>query len=138
MIINKIVTKVERTPCDEIQGDMIIYTKKIILSPSIEWEDMCIGKSAKLTIEDKTVDKNIIFEHKLVFKSIKDIENNGRKYAYRVTTAFGNQYLIGSDSRPYPVCSTSVLLSSAATDDVLLQATVTWSATHSAYLIYNK
>lgn len=138
MVSNKIITKVERTRCENLQGVLMPSIKKIFLTSSVEWENMCISKNAKLTIEDKTVDKNLVFEHKLVFKAIQDHENDGNKYAYRVTTAFGNQYLIGSDSRPYPVCSTTVQLSSTATDDVLLQATVTWSTTHSAFLIASK
>lgn len=138
MVTNKIVVKVERTLCENLQGVLMPSIKKMFLTSSIEWEDMCISKNAKLTIEDKTVDKNLVFEHKLVFKSIQDRENDGRKYAYRITTAFGNQYLIGSESRPFPVCSTTVLLSSTATDDVQLQATVTWSTTHSAFLIASK
>ena len=138
MVSNKIVTKVERTLCENLKGVLMPSIKTIFLISSIEWEDMCFSNNAKLTIEDKTVDKNLVVEHKLVFKSIQDRKNDGGKYAYRITTAFGNQYLIGSDSRPFPVCSTTVQLSSSATDDVLLQATVTWNARHAAYLIVNR
>jgi len=134
----KIVTKIERTLCENLRGVISPSKNKIYLLSTIKWDDVCICKKAKLTTTTKLDSNNTVFEHKLVFRSVDDADDNKRRYAYKITLSDGTQLLIGSDERPYPVCALSIIASSVATDDMLLETTVTWNVPHEAYIICNR
>lgn len=81
---------------------------------------------AKLSINNKVVDKNHVFEYQLVFKTCEKLEVRGH-WAYAVDLADGTSLLIGSNNRPYPVTTSSQTLPDNLTDSQLTEVAVTIS-----------
>lgn len=81
---------------------------------------------AKLSINNKVVDKNHVFDYQLVFKTCQKLEVRGH-WAYAVDLADGCRLLIGSCSRPYPVTVSSQTIPDNLTDSQLTEVTVTIS-----------
>lgn len=81
---------------------------------------------AKLSIINKVVDKNRLWEYQLVFRTCEDIQVSGH-WAYLLKLANGKWIIIGSNHRPYPVTVSSRILPDNLSDSQLWEVTVTWS-----------
>lgn len=81
---------------------------------------------AKLSINNKVVDKNHLWEYQLVFRTCQDLQVIGH-WAYVVHLANGKWMTIGSSQRPYPVTVSSRTLPDNLSDSQLWEVTVTWS-----------
>lgn len=81
---------------------------------------------AKLSINNKVVDKNHLWEYKLVFRTCLDLQVAGH-WAYPLKLANGKWMVLGSNQRPYPVTVSSKILSDNITDSQLWEVTVSWS-----------
>ena len=81
---------------------------------------------AKLSINNKVVDKNILWEYKLDFRSCQDIKVNGH-WAYVLKLATGKWLMLGTKDRPYPVTVSSKLLPDNLSDSQLWEVSVSWS-----------
>lgn len=81
---------------------------------------------AKLSINNKVVDKNRLWEYKLVFRTCKDLHVAGH-WAYLLKLANGKCIILGSKQRPYPVTVSSKTLPDNLSDSQLWEVTVSWS-----------
>ena len=81
---------------------------------------------AKLSINNKVVNKNLIWEHQLVFRTCQDLTLIGH-WAYLLKLANGKWMLLGSDQRPFPVMVSSKVLPDNLSDSQLWEVTVSWS-----------
>jgi len=81
---------------------------------------------AKLSIINKVVDKNRLWEYQLVFRTCEDIQVSGH-WAYLLKLANGKWIILGSNQRPYPVTVSSRILPDNLSDSQLWEVTVTWS-----------
>lgn len=79
---------------------------------------------AKLSYNNKVVDKNMLWETKLVFRTCQEPTDN-EHYAYRLALADGQVIVLGSGERPYPVTTTAVNISDNMSDSQLTEVTVT-------------
>ena len=81
---------------------------------------------AKLSINNKVVDKNILWEYKLDFRSCQDLQVDGH-WAYVLKLANGKWLTLGTKDRPYPVTVSSKLLPDNLSDSQLWEVSVSWS-----------
>lgn len=81
---------------------------------------------AKLSINNKVVDKNILWEYKLDFRTCQDLQVDGH-WAYLLKLVNGKWMILGSSQRPYPVTVSSKLLPDNLSDSQLWEVSVSWS-----------
>lgn len=121
----KNVIAVYRIQCLALEdSSSISLARNIDLIKGLERIDIVVP--AKLSINNKVVDKNHVFEYQLVFKTCEKLEVRGH-WAYAVDLADGTSLLIGSNNRPYPVTTSSQTLPDNLTDSQLMEVTVTLS-----------
>ena len=122
----KNVISVHRLQCSLLNKDYalnMVSNFTLIKSSGVE---ICIQVPAKLTINNKVVDKNRVREYQLVFKTCEQLDLNGH-WAYAIGLADGSRLVIGSKERPYPVAVSSQVLPENMSDSQLVEVTVTWS-----------
>ena len=81
---------------------------------------------AKLSINNKVVDKNVLWEYKLDFRSCQDLQVDGH-WVYVLKLANGKWLTLGTKDRPYPVTVSSKLLPDNLSDSQLWEVSVSWS-----------
>ena len=81
---------------------------------------------AKLSINNKVVNKNVLWEYKLDFRSCQDLQVDGH-WAYVLKLANGKWLTLGTKDRPYPVTVSSKLLPDNLSDSQLWEVSVSWS-----------
>lgn len=123
----KIITSVERTTVDSLQGMRRTSKTTVGLPSGISWEPLEIKPHAHLTISDKVENKNTIWTVKLVFKTCREFGDRER-WAYRCRLLDGRYRLIGTDERPYPIVSVVENLPENVTDNQLNEVTVDWQS----------
>lgn len=95
------VVSVERTPCKNVN---VVYAGfNAILQSSPEWESLEIEIPASMSIDQEYKNCELFQKITLRFRTCSEVRTQNRRYAYRVRTADGRTYIIGSSSRPYPI-----------------------------------
>lgn len=121
----RVISAVERTAVENLQGMMHVSATKVVLPSSVNWEAITIKPHARLTCEEKTEDRNTIWTATLTFKAFGQLEHGGR-WAYRCRLSNGEYRLVGTDARPYPVTKYTESHPENVTDSQLTEVTVTW------------
>ena len=115
------VIAVHRLPCVAIKNLSAAEAADLILDSGT---NLNILVPAKLSYNNKVVDKNMLWETKLVFRTCQDPTDN-EHYAYRLALADGQVIVLGSGERPYSVTTTAVNISDNMSDSQLTEVTVT-------------
>ena len=115
------VIAVHRLPCVAIKNLSAAEAAELILDSGT---NLNILVPAKLSYNNKVVDKNMLWETKLVFRTCQEPTDN-EHYAYRLTLADGQVIVLGSGERPYPVTTAAVNISDNMSDSQLTEVTVT-------------
>ena len=113
------VIAVYRLQCSDVD--------RVTTDPSFDFGDKLNSVSpAKLSINNKVIDKNQLWEYQLVFRTCQYFPAVGH-WAYLLYLADGKWMLLGSSQRPYPVMVSSKTLPENLSDSQLWEVTVTWS-----------
>ena len=113
------IIAVYRIQCSDID--------RAISDPNFDFGDKLNSISpATLFINSKVVDKNYLWEYKLVFRICHDLEVHGH-WAYVLKQADGRWMILGTINRPYTVTISSKELPDNLSDNQLWQVTVTWN-----------
>lgn len=113
------VVAVYRIQCSDVD--------RVSTDPSFDFGDDLIGVvPAKLSINNKVIDKNRLWEYQLVFRTCQDLNLIGH-WAYILKLANGKWMILGTSQRPYPVAVSSKTLPENLSDSQLWEVTVTWS-----------
>ena len=115
------VIAVHRLPCVAIKNLSAAEAAELILDSGT---NLNILVPAKLSYNNKVVDKNMLWETKLVFRTCQEPTDN-EHYAYRLALADGQVIVLGSGERPYPVTTAAVNISDNMSDSQLTEVTVT-------------
>lgn len=124
-VMIKNVIAVHRLQCSALEVDSPVSMVNNIEFIKEHGDHLNIVVPAKLSINNKVVDKNMVWEFQLVFKTCEQLEVRGH-WAYALDLADGTRLLIGSLNRPYPVTTSSHTLPDNLTDSQLMEITVTW------------
>lgn len=123
----KIVLKVERTLCSNLEGKLRTSgLSSVKISEDVEWEEIVIKPHPSLAISEKVDDKVPIYTATLKFLTCQDFSDR-KYYAYRLTLLGGNRRLIGSAGRPYPELTVAEQMPDKPSDNSWNEVTVTWS-----------
>ncbi len=120
------VIAIDRVSVSSLTGFIRVGTNSVKVSSDVSWHKLAIKVPARLTISDKVEDGVRLHTAQLVFRTCDEYDDGGR-WAYRCHTADGRKYLIGCNSRPYPVATVTKNHPDNMTDNQLDEITVTWT-----------
>lgn len=123
----KNVIGIDRVPCDQLTGLFRKSATEVTIPQNTPWEELCILTPAKLSYNNKVDGKNTIWQTQLVFRTREELGYSGH-WAYRLTLANGQQLLMGTGVRPYPVTIINQILPDNLSDSQLVEVTVTYSS----------
>lgn len=125
----KNIIKVEVTEAENLKGLVLPARHLCILPQGVDFRQIKCKTPSSCEISDKVESKVRTFTSKLTIKTTEQIDCDDSPLAYRLTTADGCSYLMGHDSRPYPVVTRTENLPGSFTDTSLITYTVTWTDT---------
>lgn len=124
----KYINKVEVIDAGQLASSTF-FGKGVKLADSLPFVQLCSIGLSTFEITDKVELKNRIFHHKLTVKLAERLVSSGRKICFRLTAVDGSQYMLGSDSRPYPVIGQNDSHPSDAGQPCAVMLDVTWKST---------
>lgn len=122
----KIVRKVERTLCSNLNGMQRIEFDMVKLPDGIQWEEIAVRQHATLSISEKVDDKVLMTTATLKFYTCQKLGAR-KNYAYRLTLIGGKQLLIGASKRPFPILTTAESMPEKPTDNSWTEVTITYT-----------
>lgn len=123
----RIITKVERTLCNNLNGLLRAGINSIKLPEGIQWDEVVCREHASLSTTEKVDDKVPVFGSTLKFYTCQDIQDH-KNYAYRLRFADGSHLLLGTERRPFPVMTVQDSMPEKPSDNSWTEITVTWSS----------
>lgn len=121
------IIAVYRVSADSMSETPRVDTDGVHVSPSIPFQKIDIRVPARLTVTDKIDNGVRMYNAQLVFKTCEEISDRER-IVYICKASNGNQYLIGTKDRPYPVTTVNEPHPDNMTDSQLNEVTVNWTS----------
>ena len=97
------ITKVEYIEARYLRGISIVKNTGVLLNQWYYWQELPTVGLSSLVSDSKIVDKETIFTLKLKSELRDSFTVAGRHLCYRLTTATGGQFLMGTNERPYTI-----------------------------------
>lgn len=97
------ITKVEYIEARYLRGISIVKNTGVLLNQWYYWQELPTVGLSSLVSDSKIVDKETIFTLKLTSELRDSVTVGGRHLCYRLTTATGGQFLMGTSDRPYTI-----------------------------------
>jgi hypothetical protein len=110
-------------------GDVQFLNDKVVVLPSLKWTRHNVKIPVSVEVSDVIESRNRIFTTKMTFQTCEDIDVDTIPLAFRVTSALGESFMIGSHDRPYPVINKTDPYPSNMGDSTLITYTVTYKNT---------
>ena len=123
----RIITKVERTLCNNLNGMLRFGNNIVKLPEKVKWEEITSREHASLSTTEKVDDKVPIYNATLKFFTCLNLQDH-RNYAYRLKLVDGSQLLLGTSVRPFPVMTVQDSLPEKPSDNSWMEVTVSWSS----------
>lgn len=125
MRMTKIIKRVERVDCSSI-GDEL---KNGLIFPyvirSLPWKEIDIKRNAEVSIVQKIVEKEVIFEVNAKFYTCQDMETNGYG-VYKFDVVGGKTIIVGSGKRPFVETSVRKIYPEKASDAQWNEVKIQW------------
>jgi hypothetical protein len=123
------ITRVERIPCADLVSLVYIDRNHVKIPSDVKFIDINIVGLAQMSVDDDIDNLQSITTSTLKFNLCPLDNVYGRFYAYRLTSANGQRYLVGCSDRPFPVSKCSRPFPDSASGSVLQSITVTLKST---------
>ena len=118
------VIKVERADISQLNPVTILSGDTCSLPPNVNFTDLHIKEQAAVNVESAVENNEELYNTTLEFKTCHYQQAVPRRQVFRLTSADGTQYLLGTHERPYPVIK-QVLPFPKGQDSQLRTVTVT-------------
>ena len=128
MDLIRYINKVEVIDAEYLASSTF-FSKGVKVDDALTFVPLCTIGLATFEISEKVESKNRVFHHSLKAKLSERIDVGNRKLCFRLTAVDGSQYMLGSDSRPYPVIGQSDSHPSDAGQPCAVMLDVTWKST---------
>ena len=92
------------------------------------FSEIHIHELVGVTIEDSYENNQKVYTTTATFKTCDKMPLTVRQVAFRLTSVSGQQYMIGTGSRPYPIIKESNPFPEKPADSTLKTVTITWKA----------
>ena len=124
----KYINKIEMIDAGQLASSTF-FREGVRLADSLPFVQLCTIGLSTFEISEKMESKNRIFHHTLTVKLAERLVLSGRKTCFRLTAVDGTQYMLGSDSRPYPTVGQNESHPSDAGQPCAVMLDVTWKST---------
>lgn len=132
------IKKVEYCFASELTlQDMVFLQEGDTVEPVAQFVDMHIIGLGKCEINEKLETGEMIYETKLSFFTSERPAQTNKFLCYRITTVQGEQYLIGTNKRPFTIRECRRTITDQVTQKQGYSVTVTYKNIHSILLIEN-
>ncbi len=121
--------KVESIPCDHITTMRFISGTRCRFSADVPFTEIPIEGLAGISQEKAIENNQTLYTVVATFSSCRRDFAALRRVAFRITSANGQQYLLGSSARPYPIIEETTPFPSKPADTTLKSFKVTWKGT---------
>ena len=118
------IIKVERADIDQLNPITILSDDTCSVSQNVNFTDLHIKEQAAVNVESSVENNEEIYNTTLEFKTCHYEPSVPRRQVFRLTSADGTLYLLGTHERPYPVIK-QVLPFPKGQDSQLRTVTVT-------------
>lgn len=123
----KFINRVEMIEADKLSSSIFIQGVGVYLETGLSFQKLETVGLSSLEISDTIQNKNRLFSQKLTSYLSAGFDVANRKFCFLVTAISGEQYLIGTSSRPYPM----VTFTDSRPDSVSSKCAVTMLVTYS-------
>lgn len=123
------IIKIEQIQASELSGLVVIQKSSCKLPASVnfcEIEDVRGLIGAK--IEDEEQNGQKVYTTTVTLQTKEKTPGDRFRLAFRLTSIDGTQFLVGTDSRPYPVIKENNAFPEKPGDSDLKTVTITWKA----------
>ena len=122
------INKVEIIEASQLASSTFL-SNGVFLQDNLGWTSLCLVGLASWEISDKVEGKNRIFHHSLKATLSEKVEVDNHKWCFRLTAVDGSEYLLGNDSRPYPVLQQTDSHPSDVGQSCAVMLEATWKST---------
>ena len=120
---------------EDLNSLQMISPSSCRMKSSLLFTDLEIQDLVGVTVEDSYENAQRKYTTTVTFKTPCRKFLALRCMAFRLTDANGNQYLIGTNSRPYPIIKELQTFPDKVPDSSLKQFSITWKSMHPMLLI---
>lgn len=99
-----------------------------MISNDLPFIELCTVGLSNFEIADKVENKVRIFHHSLNTKLAERLNVSNRKLCFRLTAVDGTQYMIGTDTRPYPLVQQEELHPSELSQNCVVKLDINWKS----------
>lgn len=125
----KYINQVELIEVANLSSSFFIPGVGVSLSPALTFRKLETVGLSSLEISDRVENKNRIYSHALTCYLSDRFNVANRKLCFLLTAISGERYLIGTDSRPYPVITFTDSRPEGVTSQCVVTMLVTYSNT---------
>lgn len=122
----KYINKIEAIEADLLNSSIFIPGTGVFLNDGLAFQKIETVGLSLFEVSDKIESKNRIITQKLTSHLPERFEVANRKLCFLITSVSGEQYLLGSNGRPYPL----VTFTDAIPDSAASKCVVTMVATY--------
>ena len=122
------INKVEIIEASQLASSKFL-NHGVCLESGLDWVPLCLVGLASWEISDKVESKSRIFHHSLKAKLAERIEVGNHKWCFRLTAVDGSEYIVGTDSRPYPMVQQDDSHPSELSASCVVMLDVSWRST---------
>lgn len=126
---------IEKVRVENLTSLEIISESSCLLTREPDFKEINIFELVGVTIEDSYENHRKIYTTTATFKTCDKEPIVERMLAFRVTSLDGKRFLIGTNTRPYPIIKERNPYPEKPTDSTLKTVTVTWKAIYPMLLI---
>lgn len=128
MNVIKYINKVEMIDAEYLASSTF-FSKGVKLAEPLSFEPLCTIGLSTFEISDKVECKNRVFHSSLKAMLPSRLDIGNRKLCFRLTAVDGSQYMLGSDSRPYPTIGQNESHPSDVGQSCAVMLEATWKST---------
>lgn len=125
------VVSIEKVNSEKLTPIRIISKAKCHFNAEVNFEEIKVQELVGVTIEDAYENNQKIYTVTAQFL-MKDKEPlTDRHLSFKLTSINGKQYLLGTNSRPFPIIKENNNFPEKPADSQMKQVTITWKSTYS-------
>lgn len=122
------IIKAEMTDAEDLSEMKVVFPDKCIIPSTVAFEKIDAIELIGVKVASDTEKKQNLYTTTVSFK-VKGKEPFGDLHkVFRLTSANGTKYLVGTDSRPYPTIKTEDNFPEKHPDNACMDVTVTWKS----------
>ena len=122
------ITKIESTPSPSLSGMKMVSFDSCRLPFGVVFTSINTVGLVDVKMEDSLEDNQKIFTTVVTFQTPDKVPSKKSRLSFRLTSANGSQYLVGSYARPYAIIKETNPIPGKAGDSIMKTVTVTWKS----------